>query len=225
MNVVPVRVGSASRARHLEHDPRLVSSQRKWANFCGTVGLWVLERGQGDLRNVPKLDVLGTRTGAEKENPTVPIKQGLKCCRHIMISAWCPECQSAGIHPSADHLNRKRTGSEDWVHGSMSQDLSCFCFFLWRLTKVILRGQNQDALRSALWGPATSQNLAGSKPPKSPRSVFRHFFPRATTQVPWNPVFDTRFKCVSQTLNGRFKFGLFRCGRLEAWCRFSWDET
>ena len=39
--------------------------------------------------------------------------------------------------------------------------------------KVVLRCQNKDALRSALWEPATSQNLAGSKPPKSPRSVFR----------------------------------------------------
>ena len=38
--------------------------------------------------------------------------------------------------------------------------------------KVVLRGQNQDVLGSARWEPATSQNLAGSRPPKSPRSVF-----------------------------------------------------
>ena len=39
---------------------------------------------------------------------------------------------------------------------------STFCFFMcsWRLMKVVLRFQNQDALGSALWEPATSQKLA-----------------------------------------------------------------
>ena len=38
-----------------------------------------------------------------------------------------------------------------------------FCFFMcsWRLMKVVSRCQNLDALRSALWEPATSQNLTG----------------------------------------------------------------
>ena len=42
----------------------------------------------------------------------------------------------------------------------------------WRLMKVVLQCQNQDALRSALWEPTTSQNWAGSKPPKRAHSVF-----------------------------------------------------
>ena len=49
------------------------------------------------------------------------------------------------------------------------------CLFMcsWRVMKVVLQFQNQDALRSAPWGPATSPNVAGSKPPKSPHNVFR----------------------------------------------------
>ena len=52
---------------------------------------------------------------------------------------------------------------------------STFCLFMCtlRLMEVVLRCQNQDALRSALCGPATSQNNAGFRPPLSPRSVFR----------------------------------------------------
>ena len=57
----------------------------------------------------------------------------------------------------------------------MSQDLNCFCLFMCcqRLMKVVLQCENQDALRSALRRPATSQNNAGSKHPDRPRSVFR----------------------------------------------------
>ena len=42
-----------------------------------------------------------------------------------------------------------------------------------RLMKVILQCQNRDALR--LRRPATSQNIAGSKHPHSPNSVFRQW--------------------------------------------------
>ena len=51
-----------------------------------------------------------------------------------------------------------------------------------RLVKVVLQCQNQDALRSALRRPATSQNNAGSKHPDRPRSVFRQK-ERTTSQV------------------------------------------
>ena len=52
---------------------------------------------------------------------------------------------------------------------------STFCLFMCcqRLMKVVFQCQNQDALRSALRRPATSQNNAGSKHPDRPRSVFR----------------------------------------------------
>ena len=69
----------------------------------------------------------------------------------------------------------KRIDSENWVQGSMSQDLSCFCLFMcsWRLTKVILRGQNQDALRRVLGSPQLLSTWRGPNHPKGPRSGFR----------------------------------------------------
>ena len=52
---------------------------------------------------------------------------------------------------------------------------STCCLFMCcqRLMNVVLQCQNQDAFRSALRRPATSQNNAGLKHPDRPRSVFR----------------------------------------------------
>ena len=41
----------------------------------------------------------------------------------------------------------------------------------WLLMKVVMRGQNQDALSSTLWEPATPQNLQGLKTQLCTRSV------------------------------------------------------
>ena len=68
---------------------------------------------------------------------------------------------------------------------STAMGTSIFCLFMCcqRLMKVVLQCQNQEALRSALRRPATSQNNAGSKTPHSPRSLFRQitlrYMPRA----------------------------------------------
>ena len=53
---------------------------------------------------------------------------------------------------------------------STAMGTSTFCLFMCcqRLMKVVLQCQNQDALRSALRRPATSQNNAGSKHTNSP---------------------------------------------------------
>ena len=58
---------------------------------------------------------------------------------------------------------------------SAAMGTSTFCLFMSseRLMKVVLPCQNQDALRSALRRPATSQNNAGSDHPNCQRSVFR----------------------------------------------------
>ena len=68
----------------------------------------------------------------------------------------------------------------------------------WRLMRVVLQCQNQDGLRSALWGPATYQDLAGSRPPKSPRSVFRQELLPTVTTHPWN------LKCCAATVDSVF---------------------
>ena len=58
--------------------------------------------------------------------------------------------------------------------------------------KVVLQCQNQDALRSALRRPATSQNNTGSQHPNRPRSVFRQNIARRV-----GPLLRRSFKLVS----------------------------
>ena len=53
----------------------------------------------------------------------------------------------------------------------------------WLLMHVVLRGQNQDVLRSTLWEPATPQNLNGVKTTHRPAQgippILWHAFPSA----------------------------------------------
>ena len=64
----------------------------------------------------------------------------------------------------------------EWPNsGSVSSQVRLVPHFLFdHPTKpLVLRGQNQDALRSTPWRPATLQNLRGKKPPTGHRSIFR----------------------------------------------------
>ena len=82
-----------------------------------------------------------------------------------------------------------------------------------RLMKVVLRCQNLDALRSALWGPPTSQNNAGFKPPKSYRSVFRQSFLvvfLAAAALDWCKVLGDRWVLIHDAVRASFRIGSCR---------------